>query len=72
MERLGEELDGPRLHGSYRHRDVAMRSDENDRNLNIGLGQLALETEPTDSRQPDIQDEATGHVRKLILQELLC
>ncbi len=48
-----------------------MRSDENDRNLNIGFGELALQSESADSRQPDIEDEATGHVRKLACEELL-
>src|ERR1700730_12195350 len=68
-ERLGEEFHGPRLHGPYRHRNVAVRGDENDRNLNIGCGQLALEVQPTDSRQPDIADEATEQVWKLACQE---
>ena len=71
VEGLGEKLHGPRLHGPYRHRDVAVRSDENDRNLNIGFGELALQVESADSRQPDIEDEATGHVRKLACEELL-
>src|ERR1700722_9617441 len=72
VEGLGEKLHGPRLHGSYRHRDVVMRSDENDRNLNIGFGELALQSESADPRQPDIEDEATGHVWKIACEELLC
>ena len=64
-EGLGEKLHGSRLHGPYCHRDVAVRSGENDRNLTIGFGELALQGESADSRQPDIEDEATGHVRKL-------
>jgi hypothetical protein len=33
---------GPdKLHGRYRHRNVAVRSDENDWNLNIGFDELA-------------------------------
>ena len=63
---LGEKLQGSRLHGPYRHRDVAMRGDENNWNLNIGFGEVVLQVEPAGSRQPDIEDEATGHVRKLL------
>jgi hypothetical protein len=35
-ERLGEELDRPRLHGPHRHRNVAMGSDEDDGNADVG------------------------------------
>jgi hypothetical protein len=36
---------------------------KDDRNRNVGLGQLALKIEPTDSWQPDIEDKATGSIR---------
>src|SRR6516164_143415 len=53
-ERLGEEIDGARLHRSYRHGDIAMGGDEDDRDLDIGIDQLGLEIEPAALRQPDI------------------
>jgi hypothetical protein len=28
--------------------------------MNVSLGQLVLEIEPTDPWQPDVEDEATG------------
>jgi hypothetical protein len=42
-----------------------VRGDEDDRNMNISLGQLVLEIEPTYPRQPDVEDEATGGIREL-------
>src|SRR5580704_15751208 len=41
-ERLGQELDGSRFHGSHRHGDVAVAGDKDDGNMNTSLSQLAL------------------------------
>jgi hypothetical protein len=71
VERLGEELQRPRLHRPDRHGSISEASDENDRNVNIGLCQLALEIEPTLSRQPDIEDQAARNIRQLPLQNFL-
>ncbi len=46
---FGKKLDGSRLHGSHRHRDVAMRSDKDDRNADVTLGQFLLEIEAADA-----------------------
>ncbi len=62
---LGEKLYGPRLHGSHSHRNVAVRSYKDDRDMNVSLGQLVLEVEPTDPWQPDVEDETAGRVRTL-------
>ncbi len=41
-----------------------MSGNKDDRDLNIGLDQLALEIEPASLRQPDIKHETTGRVRQ--------
>src|SRR6202795_590983 len=71
-ERFGEKLYGSRLHGSHSHGNVAVRTYKDDRNMNVSLGQLVLEIEPTDPWQPDVEDETTGCIRTLAYQELLC
>jgi len=38
---------------------------EDDRDMNIGLGQFLLEIEPPDPWQPDVEDETTGRIRTL-------
>src|SRR5437588_2816911 len=68
-KRLGQEIDGPRLHGLYRHGYVAMSGHEDDWNMNIYLGELALEIQAALSRQPDIKYEAARNVRQLALEQ---
>jgi hypothetical protein len=46
-EWLGEKFYCPRLHGPHGHRNVPMRGDNDDWNLNVGLCQFTLEIEPT-------------------------
>ena len=41
-ERLRQELDGAALHRLHRHRDVAVPGDEDDRELPVRCGELAL------------------------------
>ena len=47
-----------------------MAGDEDDRNANVGLGQLGLKIEAAQSRQPDVEHQAAGNVRQLALQQL--
>src|SRR4051794_40439072 len=67
---LGEEIDGAGLHRLYRHRDIAMPGHEDDRNLDIGLGEFALDIEAAQARQPNVEDEAGWNIRELFLQQL--
>lgn len=53
------------------HWNVAMPGNKDDRNGNLGLGQLALEIEPANFWQSDIEDHATWHIRSFALQKLL-
>src|SRR6266478_5992371 len=62
-ERLGQELNGTALHRLYRHRDVAVARYEDDRDLDIRRGELALKIQTAPPRQSDVQDEAGGTVR---------
>src|SRR5262245_49788342 len=52
-KRLGQEVDGTRLHGAHRHRYVAMPGHEDDRDADIGLLELGLEIQPAYAWQPD-------------------
>jgi len=45
--------------------------DEDDGQWAVGPGQLALQVEPAQSRQPDVENEAAGRVRTLAAEELL-
>src|SRR3546814_15186520 len=69
-ERLGEKLNGPRLHLRHVHRDVAVTADKDYRKLNARTSQLPLEFEPAPSRQSDIEHYAAGHIGTLAAQEL--
>jgi hypothetical protein len=53
------------------HWNVAIPDNKDDRNGNLGLGQFALEIEPANSWQSDIEDQATRHIRSFALQKLL-
>jgi len=46
-EGLGKEFHSSRFHGAHRHRNVAVSGYENDRNLDTGLIQLALQIMPS-------------------------
>ena len=70
-ERLGQELDGAGLHRPHRHRDVAIAGDEDDRQLRLGLRQLALHVETAAPREAHVEHDAAGPVRPLALQEFL-
>ena len=48
-----------------------MAGDEDHRQLDAGLGQLALKIEAAAPRQPDIEDQAAGRIGPLALQEFL-
>src|SRR5579863_9006863 len=69
-ERLGEKFHRSGLHGAHGHRNIAVSGDENDRNANVGLGELGLEIESADPRQPDIKDEAGGGIGQLEFQKI--
>ena len=46
-EWFGQEFDRASLHGTYCNRDIAVPTDENDWQMNIGLCKLRLKIEPT-------------------------
>jgi len=60
---LGKELNRSTFHGFHRHWDVAMARDEDDWDINPSFGQLGLKIEPVQSRQSDVQYEATHTFR---------
>ena len=71
IDRLGEELDGPGLHCPHGHGDVALASQEDDRDLEVGVLQLLLEIEPRHVREPHVKDQATWAVWPFVAQERL-
>src|SRR5258706_11560126 len=44
---FGEEFHGPSLHGAYRHLNVAVASDEDNRKMNIRVMELARQVQAT-------------------------
>jgi len=56
-ERLGQELDGSRLHRLHRHRDIAVTSDENDRQVSP-VAESMLQIEPAEAGQRYIEHQA--------------
>ena len=69
-ERLDQEIDGPGFHRPHRHRHVAVPGDEDDRYVDIRLGELGLKVEPAALRQPDIEHKTARHIGQLGLQQL--
>ena len=51
-----------------RHRNVAMAGHEDDRYMNVRLGEFGLKVQAAQSGQPDVQDQAARDIRKLALQ----
>src|SRR6267142_3194510 len=68
---LRQEVDRAGLHGLYGHRDVAVPGDEDDGHRIVRPGELALQVQPAQTRQPDVQDEATGYVRTFTGEKVL-
>ena len=69
-EGLGEELHRPGLHGPHRHRDVAIARDEDNRQVNLGGGQLTLEVQAAQAGQTHVEHQAAGCVRARTGQKL--
>src|SRR5678815_3438378 len=61
-EWLGEELDGACLHRANGHWNIAMRSDEDDGNVNIGCRQLVLKVQAAKPWQSDIENKTAGDI----------
>jgi hypothetical protein len=69
-ERLRQELDGARLHRLHGHRNIAVRRDEDDRELPIGRTNLALELDAASSRHSHVDDQADRALGQLSLEEI--
>src|ERR1700683_4092361 len=69
---FGEKLDRPGLHRPYRHGDVAMTGDEDDRDGNIGLYQLALQVQAAQPRKSYVKHKASRRVGSFAAQKLVC
>src|ERR1700677_3040003 len=62
-KRLCQELDGAAFHRLHRHRNVAMPRDEDDRELRIRPGELALKIKAALPRQSYVEHQAGGALR---------
>ena len=69
-ERLRKELNGTTLHRLHRHRDVAVACDEDDWEFPIRRGELALKIKTALPRQPDVEDQAGGAIRRIGLEKI--
>jgi hypothetical protein len=62
-ERLREEFYGTSLHGSYAHRNVAVRGDEDDWEMPVRRGELALKVEAASPGHSDVDHQAGRAIR---------
>src|SRR3954465_837389 len=69
-ERLRQELNGTPLHRLYRHRDVAVRRDEDDGEFPVGRCDLALKIKAAFPGQSHVEHEAGGAIRQLGLEKV--
>src|SRR6476620_1620605 len=65
-KRLGQELDRSAFHRSYGHRNIAMASNEYDRNIGGGVGEFCLEIQTADTWQADVEDQATRRIGEFV------
>src|SRR5258708_34229200 len=70
-ERLSKKLHRAGFHSPYGHRDISMASNEDDRNPDARIRQLALKLQAVNARKSHIQNETTWFVRPLAAQEFL-
>lgn len=63
-ERLGEKLDGARLHRLHAHRDVAMSGHEDDRESDARHGESSLKIQSTTTRQSRIEDNTSSAISR--------
>src|SRR5271163_1598262 len=68
-DRLGEELHRTSLHGANTHWNVAVAGAKTYGVTNVSCRQLTLNIDATQSRQSDIQYQATGHACRFFAQE---
>ncbi|MDT4870568.1 hypothetical protein FQZ97_1056530 [compost metagenome] len=61
-KRLGEEIHRAGLHGLDRHGDVTMTGHEHDGHAHAAFLELFLEGKAALAAQPDVEDQAAGHV----------
>ena len=69
--RLGQEIDGARLHGAHARGNVALPGDENDRPVRPSGCQRLLQLEAIETRHRDVEYGATGNRRIVMGQEFL-
>ena len=70
-DRLGQEIDGARLHGAHARRNVALAGDENDRPVRSLGRQRLLQLEAVETGHGDVQYGATGNRRIVLCKEFL-
>ena len=66
---LCEEFDRSRLDRANAHWNVAVAGEKDDRYVNVSGRKLALEIEPTQPWQSDVQHKATGNIWKRFVQK---
>ena len=64
-EGLRQELNRAPLHCLHRHRDVTVPRNENDLELLVRCGKLALKIKTALPRQSHVEDQAGGAVRRI-------
>src|SRR5437016_11779749 len=70
-KRLREKHDCTGLHGSNRHGNVAVPGEEDDRQRRVRVGKLLLQVEAAQSREADVEQEASRSMPSGAAQERL-
>src|ERR1700676_1298264 len=69
-ERICKELHGTTLPRLHQQRDVAVPCDEDDWEFPVRRGELALKIKTALPRQPDVEDQASGSIRRIGLEKV--
>src|ERR1700732_454556 len=67
---FGQEFNGAGLDSANRHGDVTVTCEKNDGNINLRLGEFPLKVRSAQIRKPDVEDQASWHIRTFGTQEL--
>src|SRR5207244_13514412 len=70
-KRLREKLDCAGLHGPDRHGDITVPGEEDDRQRRVRVGKLLLQVEAAQSREADVEHEASWRMPSRAAQERL-
>src|ERR1700730_7294215 len=69
-ERLRQELNGTTFHSLHRHGNVTMPGDEDDWEIPVGRGEVALKLETASARQSHVEHQAGRSIRLIRFEKV--